>query len=666
MSVAHFEVELDKHHLEELAARPLTAIRELVWNSLDADADTVDVSFARGQLGGVEEIRIADNGHGMTRQDAEESFRSLGGSWKLTTTKSKTKGRILHGKHGRGRFRAAGIGQLIRWETVAESEDARTLTRIEIRSDNLRGVDISDPESTDLPIGTKVLIAGFSKAPEGLGEGAVDRLLSQLAIYIEQYGPAITFDGIRLDPTKIQAARTSYELAVDVEGDVGLEVIEWTRPVDRALHLCNAEGIALDDVPVAIRAPGYDFTGYVRWTGFEDEGRLFAPELDPASRAVIEAAREQLRAHFRERADAQRRQQLEEWKTEEVYPFDSEPAGPTEVAARELFEVVAVTARDAVNAADKRGRQFSLRLLKEAMEQDPGSLQRVLEEVLDLPEEQLEALNDLLEKTSLTKIISATRAITNRLDFLQGVEGLVLDPDHRRALLERSQLHRILADETWVFGEEYALAVDDQSLKEALRRHVQILGRNDLAPEQIAPPIEDPSGRKQAIVDLMLARSVPLGTKRREHLVVELKRPSVKIGPAEIQQIKDYAIAVVRDGRFDKVGVQWDFIVVSTELTGSATEDARQAGVPAGLVASYEDGRVRVWARTWGELLEDANHRLKYVRDQLEYAPSTQQAFEYLRAKHAEYLPATAAIGVGDVPTGVVTDDALSPEHQRP
>jgi hypothetical protein len=210
-------------------------------------------------------------------------------------------------------------------------------------------------------------------------------------------------------------------------------------------------------------------------------------------------------------------------------------------------------------------------------------------------------------------------------------------------LLERSQLHRILANETWVFGEEYALAVDDQSLKEALRRHIAILGREELAPEELAPPIEDPSGRKQAILDLMLARSVPQGTRRREHLVVELKRPSVKIGAQEVQQIKDYALAVVRDGRFDKVEVQWDFIVVSTELTGSAADDAKQAGLAPGLVASYEDGRVRVWARTWGELLEDANHRLKYVRDQLEYSPSTQQAFAYLHAKHAEYLPESAA-----------------------
>jgi hypothetical protein len=29
-------------------------------------------------------------------------------------------------------------------------------------------------------------------------------------------------------------------------------------------------------------------------------------------------------------------------------------------------------------------------------------------------------------------------------------------------VLERSQLHRILADNTWIFGEEFNLTTDDQ------------------------------------------------------------------------------------------------------------------------------------------------------------------------------------------------------------
>lgn len=154
--------------------------------------------------------------------------------------------------------------------------------------------------------------------------------------------------------------------------------------------------------------------------------------------------------------------------------------------------------------------------------------------------------------------------------------------------------------------------------------------------------METPSGQ-EAIVDLMLARAVPQAAKRREHLVVELKRPSVKVGPKEAQQVREYALAVARDPRFDKTEVQWDFYVISGELTGTVIEDASQPNRPPGQINVYEDGRVRVWAKTWGEIIDDAAHRLKFVQQHLGYDPSAQQAFRYLRERHADFVPPAVA-----------------------
>lgn len=89
--------------------------------------------------------------------------------------------------------------------------------------------------------------------------------------------------------------------------------------------------------------------------------------------------------------------------------------------------------------------------------------------------------------------------------------------------------------------------------------------------------------------------------------------------------------------------VQWDFYVVSTGLKGTVIEEAKQAGRPPGLITTLREDTVRVWAKTWGELIEDASHRLKFVREHLEYDPTTQEAFKYLRERHAEYLPTPIA-----------------------
>ena len=47
------------------------------------------------------------------------------------------------------------------------------------------------------------------------------------------------------------------------------------------------------------------------------------------------------------------------------------------------------------------------------------------------------------------------------------------------------------------------------------------------------------------------------GRRRRQHLVVELKRPSVKLRQTELAQITNYAAAVWKDDRFKTPDVSW-------------------------------------------------------------------------------------------------------------
>lgn len=55
---------------------------------------------------------------------------------------------------------------------------------------------------------------------------------------------------------------------------------------------------------------------------------------------------------------------------------------------------------------------------------------------------------------------------------------MLFDPEPKKRLKERSQLHRIVAQNCWMFGEDFMLSVDDQSLTEVLRSHKKILGED--------------------------------------------------------------------------------------------------------------------------------------------------------------------------------------------
>ncbi len=210
---------------------------------------------------------------------------------------------------------------------------------------------------------------------------------------------------------------------------------------------------------------------------------------------------------------------------------------------------------------------------------------------------------------------------------------MVFDPEVNKKVRERAELHRILEREQWVFGERYHLMVSDQSLNAVLRRHLEALGR-DPATMDLEPVLREDGSI--GIVDLMLGQA-SRGSRGREHLVIELKAPKVRIGHKQVGQVKSYAEAVASDPQFADAEVQWDFWVISTEMDEVVRKDASQPNEPAGRIANW--GNVRVWAKTWAEIVDDCEARLHYYRECLQHDPAAQHASEYLQRVHGQLTP---------------------------
>ncbi len=638
---------MTRHHLEPRAdfvqrsirTTPIKALAELIWNSVDADADEVVVSYERSPLGGIDAIEVRDNGLGMTHEQAVAGFQSLGGSWKEVEKQSRKHKRRLHGRQGRGRLLAFSLrGSKVGWHTVAARDALREKTVITVMADERDYFEVSEAGVTQDDIGTLVRVEGITDVVRGIeGETAWLDLVTEFALYIEQYKPRIVVDGRQLDPAPLQASRAEYTLeGIDSEAPPSLTIVEWTIPVPPIVYLCDQAGVALDFARAPRTPAGFHYTAYLRWSRIDEYASDLAlvesghPVLSPA----VEAARQRIVEHFEKRERERRRTVIEEWQKEQVYPYEQPAADRLEEAKRELFDVVAVAAAPAVNAAeDKKSRRLALSLLRQAVEHEPSSVEKILQEVLELNPEQVEEFRHLLERTSLTAIIRASTNITNRLDFLAALRIMVFEPEIKGRVLERSQLHRILENETWLFGEEFSLTASDRTLTTALRQHVAYLGRDELAPQG---EVLDDEGRRR-ILDLLLARSVPHGRQEHEHLVVELKAPEVTLTDNEIGQVINYARTVARDERFDRLNVQWDFVLVGNAMNEEARERSSQQSMELGQV--WDRDRVRVWVRTWSEVIDAAEYRLQFVKERLGYAPSDELALDYLRRAHAQFVP---------------------------
>ena len=65
--------QVDKIAAGEVIERPVSIIKELVENSIDAGADSIVIEIKKG---GKEYIRVTDNGCGIAAEEAERAFRS--------------------------------------------------------------------------------------------------------------------------------------------------------------------------------------------------------------------------------------------------------------------------------------------------------------------------------------------------------------------------------------------------------------------------------------------------------------------------------------------------------------------------------------------------------------------------------------------------------------
>ncbi|MGO1392690.1 hypothetical protein [Agrococcus casei] len=193
---------------------------------------------------------------------------------------------------------------------------------------------------------------------------------------------------------------------------------------------------------------------------------------------------------------------------------------------------------------------------------------------------------------------------------------------------------------SWVFREEYALTVDDNTLRTALRAHTHLLGRDDLAPSDLDAPVMDGDGRV-VVVDMMLSRVIEQSRNHREHIVIELKRPSVSIGKEQLDQIENYAQTVAADTRFAAVDTTWEFWIVGDEIDSRIRHKFGQGNLPDDVYQDYVEAghHVIIRAVTWARIIQDARHRMKFVKDALGYDPTSEASIEYLRERHGKLLP---------------------------
>ena len=419
------------------------ALAECVWNSLDADAMKVEIEFHDTRLGGLERIVIRDDGTGMTRAEAPGLFERLGGSWKSLAAKTKGHGRFLHGREGRGRFKAFSLGRVADWSVVFKDGEALKSFKVTVLGTDLdkgRITEVADCFAVDTGVELTISepLRDFrSLANEDGRQGLTEILAPYLLVYP---GVRVSVNGLLLNAEEGIAHKQVYPLTPVQEGattySVTLEVIEWRRAGERSLYLCGEHGFPLLTLDERLPTAERGYCAYLRSSfiqALHDRNELGLGGLNASLQGILAEARQSIRDHLRRRAAAEAQDVVQIWKNEDVYPYKAPPANALEQAEREVFDIVAVTAARHIEDFDKtsqKGRRLQLHTLRAAVEQGDEEIQTVLQEVLNLPKKELADLAALLRETSLSAIIGGARVVADRLKVLTGLESDILNLTH--------------------------------------------------------------------------------------------------------------------------------------------------------------------------------------------------------------------------------------------
>ncbi len=390
------------------------ALAELVWNSLDADAQTVEVEWDENAMLGVEEIRVKDDGHGIPYDETNadsHAFMTLGDSRKHTVTHQSPEGRLLHGRFGKGRLRALALGGVITWGTVftgGPKNRKHYLIRATVGEPT---IEVTQPKYTRKPCGTTATVSLVSEKGNSLDVQEVrKRFAGIFSEHLANYPQVqLLIQGQRLDPGALLAKKHDLglhtsELQNGNNLNWSLRCLQWKEPVSESrgrLFLCDDHRLVISEYEFGLRG-AEDLTFYLdcaQTREWDEEGLLSMRE--DAQQVLNDARRVALgfmRSSFGQRAESLTEELIEQ----RIFPYSSKAKSPEEEREKQLFSRYALLVKQNLGSYDKMNldnKRLLFKLLQELLRREPKAVNQTLGQVLKLTHEDRKALEALATET---------------------------------------------------------------------------------------------------------------------------------------------------------------------------------------------------------------------------------------------------------------------------
>ena len=307
---------------------------------------------------------------------------------------------------------------------------------------------------------------------------------------------------------------------------------------------------------------------------------------------------------------------------DQYYPYTPEERKQNRLSER-LFERSAYLFEDDLKllSTDNKTRKIVYLLLRKAIED--GDLAYLFSDVLNLSKNGQKNLIDLLHQTSLEEIVRFSSEVAEKEQFLNFLYNLTYGEDIAKHILERKQLHKIVAKNLWVFGEEYlgtpALWSDKNLGNNIEKLHHQYL---DYKPSSKDNNLIEVKGKIKSITDLFFYNEKKLGNGRDEVMIVELKAPKCAIHQKELNQVDTYGFEIANRSEFPKYNVTYKILLISSKISDFAKSQINGNKLNERVPFLYKtindnNADIQIYVMEWMDLIKRNQMQLSYLNNSL-------------------------------------------------
>lgn len=312
---------------------------------------------------------------------------------------------------------------------------------------------------------------------------------------------------------------------------------------------------------------------------------------------------------------------LKKLENDKYYPYQNNEH-PASKSQEVLFKKVAYLLEDEhrLIQKDDKIRNFLYPLLDKAI--GNGNIEYIFKKVLKLSEESLDKFHNLLEKTDLEDVVHFASVVADKIEFLEFLHELTYG-EISKHLKERSQLHKIVEDELWLFGENYNGTPKLWSDKKIGNILTELREKYlDYEPtEEDDNLIELDERGLNDITDLFFFNEKITDSDVKEIMVVELKSPKCAISKKELNQIDEYAFTIEQHSALPSEKVKYKLILISSRLTkfGKSQVKSRRLTFPDNpfMYDKKTEKNIEVYVMEWSELIQQNNRKLGYLANKL-------------------------------------------------